>query len=204
MEIESGVNSGNIKSLKKVFESWHEILEIYIRTSGYEDCPWWYNERATLSSLSAAIWKSNGIALEEYCTEKGKKDDEYSGRCDMYFYKGSNGFACESKQVWCAIGRRAKIGLKKIESSINIACKDARNLNKNEGRRLGICFAVPYLPPSDKPYIETRLGKWINQIQTLDYSSISWFFPSKTRYLENENGYFYPGVAVFVKEVFQQ
>ncbi len=203
MILESYLNSGSLRVLRPVLLAWFEVIEKYSESFGYEDCQWWYNERATMSSLAAAVWRAGGIALEEYGTKKGKKGDSWSGRCDMYFSLKTQDFACEAKQVWCAIGRRAKAGLGKITDALTTACSDARCLGKNQGRRLGICFAIPYLPPSDKDIVDHQLLNWSKGLIGVDYTSIAWAFPKKARSMALDDGYVYPGAVVLIREVFR-
>lgn len=90
------------------------------------------------------------------------------------------------------------------EAGLRDACADARKLTKNEGRRLGLCFAVPYLPARDKDHIEQQLKLWLKDLQnTIKYSSIAWAFPEEARYHKSNDGKFYPGVVLLVKEVFR-
>ena len=104
------VNSGSIRPLYPILEIWTESLERYLRYFEYGDNPWWYNERANLSCLGAAAWVSDGIALKEYRTEKGKHSEAWEGRCDLFIGAGSESFGCEAKHVWCAVGRTAGNG----------------------------------------------------------------------------------------------
>jgi hypothetical protein len=205
MNLENDIKSRSLRMLRPVFDNWFQILKRYLDELDHEDCQWWYNERATLSSLAAAIWKADGIALEEYCTKKGKKSETWTGRCDLYFKLGRHNFACEAKQIWCAIGRRATIGIgfKKINDAVNMACREARNLDKDEGRRLGICFAIPYLPPSDsdKQIVEQQVAKWLKAMTAVNYSLIAWSFPEKTRLLSGYKEYIYPGTVVLIREI---
>lgn len=206
MNIEKYINSGKIRAFHPILNSWIETIDFYLKYHEYGDCPWWYNERATLSSFAAAVWKTGGVALEEYCTDKGKPHHSWAGRCDLFIGTKSNRyFACEAKQVWCAIGRMGQKGFVEVKNGLNDACKDARKLTKEEGRRLGICFAVPHLPPRDNDIIEERLEIWLKSVRSLDYTSIAWTFPEKARReIETENGYFYPGVVILIKEIFRQ
>lgn len=199
------VNSGSIRSLYDFLHSWTKIIDSYIHYCEYEDNPWWYNERASLSTLAAAAWSCGGISLEEYSTEKGKHDDPWSGRCDLFLGMKNEFFACEGKQAWCPIGRQAKNGIKNISDSLSLACDDARKLDKQEGRRLGICFAVPYLPKKEEKYIEEQINKWLLKIEKeIEYSSYAWVFPKEVRLLSSPKGYFHPGIAVIIKEVFRK
>lgn len=205
MNIEAYVNSGRIRSLHPILTSWIETINNYLDYFDIPDSPWWYNERATLSSFAAATWKADGVALEEYAIDKGKKQRSRAGRCDLFIGLPSFQFACEAKQAWCPIGRRAYKGFVNVEEGLIDACKDARKLKNEEGRRLGICFAVPYLPVRDKDIMEKQIENWLKSIRDLEHDSIAWTFPKKTRRkIVTENGYYYPGVVAIIKEIFRQ
>jgi hypothetical protein len=199
------INSGRIRSLNGILNIWPDILDKYIRYNESQDNPWWYNERSTLSTLAAAGWACNGIAIEEFSTVKGKKDDFWKGRCDLFLGLKNEQFACEAKQAWCPIGRNAKNSFINVNDGLNFACNDARELDKQEGRRLGLCFAVPYLPPRDENFINQLITGWVDvMIKNIDCDAYSFIFPKQVRLLTNDNGYFFPGVALFIKEVFRQ
>ena len=57
------INSGRIRSLNGILNIWPDILDKYIKYNESQDNPWWYNERSTLSTLAAAGWACNGIAI---------------------------------------------------------------------------------------------------------------------------------------------
>jgi hypothetical protein len=205
MNIEAYVNSGTIRALHPILTSWIETINNYLDYFNIPDSPWWYNERATLSSFAAATWKAKGIALEEYATVKGKTHDAWTGRCDLFIGLPSYQFACEAKQAWCPIGRRAYKGSDNVKKGLIDACKDARKLDKAEGRRLGICFAVPYLPERDNEFMEKQIENWLKCVRDLEYDSIAWTFSKKVRRkIVTENGYYYPGVVAIIKEIFRQ
>jgi len=198
------INAGKIKSLHSVLKVWNKVLHIYLKKSGYEDCHWWHIERAILSSFSAAVWLNDDIALEEYSEEKKIKNQNrtYTGRCDLYFEIGKQGFVCEAKKITCGIGGKSKKSntIDLVKRGLKEACNDARMLD-DSGRRLGMCFAVPRLPKAeiknkDKPIIEFQ--EIIKE--KIDYSSIAMVFPQKTEDLNTER-YHYPGVVLLIKEV---
>ena len=207
------INTGKIKSLYSVLYEWNEVLHIYLKKSGYEDCHWWHIERAILSSFAAAVWLNDGIALEEYSEEKKiknqnkkrKQDRTFTGRCDLYFEIGKQRFACEAKKITCGIGGKSNPSktIELVKRGLKKACKDVKKIPKDEGRRLGMCFVVPRLPKSeienkDKPIIEFQ-----NIIkEKINYSSIAMVFPQRkqTRKLNTEK-YHYPGVILLIKEV---
>ena len=86
-------------SLQPVLEEALRLFTAYRRREA-KDSAHWYNERATLSVLAAAAWKSGGIALEEYSL---RKHDGRAGRADLWVkmpnartlapdFPGRNGF----------------------------------------------------------------------------------------------------------------
>src|SRR5487761_2063825 len=73
--------------IEGVLSKWLELVNQYsLQHRDPKDTCYWYNERATLGVLAAAVWKKSGwCALEEYSNEKHRKSgDPSSGRCDLY------------------------------------------------------------------------------------------------------------------------
>ena len=75
----------------------------------------------------------------------------FSGRCDLYFEAGKQVFACEAKKITCGIGGRSKKSktIDLVKRGLKEACNDAKIIPEDEGRRLGMCFAVPRLIRTD-------------------------------------------------------
>lgn len=182
MELSRYVYSGSIRSLFSILNAWTECLDKYPTYFKYGDNQWWYNERASLSCLAAASWTTGGIALEEFCTLKEKPPDSRNGRCDLFIGTATEAFAFEAKQVWCAVGCTAQSGVAVARKGLESACRDARKLTKEEGRRIGLCFAVPYLPARDEQHIEKQLMPWLKDSHDkIECSCVAWIFPEKAR-----------------------
>lgn len=205
MKLDKYVNSKKYRTIYKILDCWTSVVvDKYLSHFEDEDNFWWYNERATISSLAAAAWLSNAIALEEYATRKGKPEEEANGRCDLYIGLKDEGFAIEAKQAWCPIGKGAKNGLKNASDGLLLAIKDARKLASDEGNRFGVCFMVPYLPKNQEPNIDKLLEGWLKNIESLDNSFIAWAFPEKARGHISPNGRIYPGVVLLAKKIGRQ
>jgi hypothetical protein len=208
MLVADRVTAGGIPHLTPLLRSWVALMGRYLRRfASLHDRPWWYNERATLSLLAAAAWEAGGVALEEYSTRKGtvgKPSDLRLGRCDLFVSLAGGDFACEAKQVWAPIGRTATRGVEAMRVGLNDACRAARRLRKAEGRRLALCFGVPYLPRRDRESIDAQLSCWLGDVRSLKWSSFASSFPKSVRGTPGDDGYYYPGVVLLIKEVFRQ
>jgi hypothetical protein len=133
-------NSKTVK-LKPILEKWCSINQQFLKEAE-SDCPWWYNERASVSILAGAAWKSGHITLEEYATRKGrrKNDTERPGRCDLKIKIDSSNYLFEAKQQWAMLSKKSgKVYLKKtrdkIIESLDKARGDSRKLKSWAVRR---------------------------------------------------------------------
>lgn len=213
MPQETYINSGSIRTIRPILEAWTEILQKYIDVNSDDkvvyDTPWLYNERAILSTFAAAAWKAEGVALEEYNSyKKGLKDKKKNslGRCDLFFMpKNYESFICEAKMVWCPLAKRKIKRFTRIYSKLCEAVEATKRLNPEEGRRLALCFAIPYIQKADQERTDEFLDKWFKEItdnaNKAEYSSVAWYFPEKTRQFLLEDDQIYPGVALLVKEI---
>ncbi len=154
----------------QILDEWIKIHQQYIEDDEFDDCMYWYNERANVGVLAGAIWKSGGIALEEYSSYKTKATEENEdteeaetrkitklreGRVDLYFYTQNHQYIVEAKHL------RPKLDTKKLDTnsvitkinkSLEQACNDAKdslepaqkNYPKNKFIGLGITFVTPY------------------------------------------------------------
>jgi len=74
MESISGVSAGPFRGLKDALSEWTILQKKLVHTLGSEDAPWWYNERASISTFAAAVWLTGGVALKECMTSKKSLD----------------------------------------------------------------------------------------------------------------------------------
>jgi hypothetical protein len=64
-----------------------------------------------------------------------------------------------------------------------------------------VVFGVPYLPLSQADLSSRLVKRWLEQIDGAHANCLAWCFPRKTRRLEAEDGYIYPGVALIASAV---
>lgn len=200
------------KQLNKLLESWVDTVKRY--TSMFEDNPWWYNERATLSTLAGAAWSLDGwIALEEYSTVKKSRSTKTvidsgalkKGRCDLYISNNDCGFAIEAKQVWQSLDTEDNL----IKKGMQLAWDDVARLKENDCRYLAATFIVPFLklseaslPPDD---LEPRLLSWLKNCSDFRrnpqaQTSYAYLFPDLGSPYFSNRTHHYPGVVLVLEE----
>jgi hypothetical protein len=192
------IHPESISAFRPILREWVEVNRSLARLWEWKDCPWWCNERASVSTLAAAIWRAGGRALEEFYDEKMYRRAKYQGRCDLYFEFQGYEFIAETKQVWLPVGRRSDLWDTTLEKSIATACKDVRHTQEQGWTRLGIVFAAPYFPKSDSDYATELLKKWQSRILDGPWDGLAWVFPPRTRYLQWTDSCIYPGVAAIL------
>ena len=204
-----GYQYKKIRCFERIFQEW--IWVINKRADDWKeigDIPWWYTERATLSTFAGAVWRAGGLCFEEYSDEKrtiGKRTHRfgapYSGRVDLYFSWAGYEFIAEAKDTWSGCSRIHADPIPRLAGCLRLACKDVRLTQPNGQRRLGLAFVMPYIGRKYREQIDDKLDSWVEVLGELDTSAYAWVFPQRARYIHDSDGDFCPGVAVLIKEV---
>ena len=152
-----------LKPLEPLLHKWIDLNNGYCKAFP-GDSLYWYNERATLSSLAAAVWKGNGYALEEYRTDKRFGKDQWPGRSDLWFSWGKTDYLVEAKQIWSSLFSLSRESFEKISEALKVAKSAVVENREDVGNRLGVVFVVPYIPPSKKADREDLIKKFIEKL----------------------------------------
>jgi hypothetical protein len=148
--------NSDIAFLSPIISEFSLILDQYIQDYP-KDIPYSYNERATLSILAGAIWRSSNknIVFEEYVVKKEKEKEsiKYKGRRDIWFRIHDKvkdkiiEFRGEAKQKW---GKFDSINIKEL---LEIARKELKSIDKPkpDDKVIGIVFKVPKATSKEKP-----------------------------------------------------
>lgn len=208
----------DLRGLRPLLEAWTDVLDSYCRAHGFEDNPWFYNERATLSTLAGAAWRLNGwTALEEFATKKwGGRPKEGGvesgalrrGRCDLHVSHGSTSFAIEAKQAWQPIGR-TRSPFARADEALLLAKKDARALTNDAAHwRLAVVFTVPILPVAmvrcaagkvERAQVMDRVDAWLDDFNARGHDAAAHYFTSRCEaMISSDRKRLYPGVALSV------
>lgn len=136
--------TSRFSALRSVIFNLATVHESYIAAESeggqIDDCTFWYKERPQIGLLAAAVWKSGGIALEEYGVQKKRESDQARGRGDLYLKVGRERFECEAKYVWLGCGKGANYE-EKFEKSLDAAIKDSKRIN-GEQSIIAVCFGT--------------------------------------------------------------
>lgn len=227
----NGINglfiNAKLKGLRPVISNWLQVIHDYSASHSFEDALWWYNERASLSALAGAAWRTNKwSAMEEFATTKrgilpahGVEEGQIKkGRCDLYISNASTGYAMEAKQAWQSIGERATSAYPKMWGALSQASKDAGNLTVDEAEhRVGAVFVCPYIPVNEvlkagstqrRPEIDRKLANelveaWLKGLRLKTSGEVdgaAWIFPARSgRFIGANKKNYFPGTLLLLK-----
>ena len=214
--------SARLRGLHPVLCNWTEAVMDFSKQANHDDNCWWYNERASLSVLAGAAWRTKGwTALEEFSTTKralvpdGEVDHGRMsrGRCDLHIESPSNDYAIEAKQAWQCIGRNARVD--RMARAMDKAKKDVGNLNRDEGEhRLAVAFVVPYLPlrqvgerhlrkdpDIDQTAVREAVTTWLEKVDFSSLSAFAFVFPKRSSgYFNESQKLVFPGTLIAIAE----
>ena len=169
----------NIPALKLILTGWIAALKDYnkVHDGKYPEFAWWYHERACIGFLAAAAWRSGGVALEEWVTNKGEKTAPRKGRSDLYVKKPQTyEFHIEAKRTWVSVtSKNAMQHLQKELARANVDCGQLQNPKRDE--RLAVLFVSPYFVPGKQENMRAQLSHWLEQFENeFSHCAIAWLF----------------------------
>jgi hypothetical protein len=197
-KINEHADGGKFGNLKKILLMWAKLNEQFFIQTG--DGSWWYNERASISVLAAVAWMAGGVALEEFSAKKKLGKKERSGRADVYLNLKGREFACEAKFMWLSVNSRNPID--RIDAELKNACEDAESLDREEGRRFGVCFATVYVTEENVDKFSDLIEKLQKRIDSeLEFDAIAWSFPAKAikALIGDKDGRYHPGSFLILR-----
>ena len=189
------------KRLKKIEPLLHEWTRCVSRYCAVAECdaPYWYNERASLSTLAAAAWRAGGVAVEEYAAFKGKKKAGPPHRVDLWFRYRRKRFVVEAKIGWVNLGEGSTPAYNAgaVRRRLDAALEDVRRCPK-DGTFLGVAFVAPSIPdnPKDSRRVAALVGPFLDELRKLDYGFMAWVFPRAARNFIGDDERRYPGVVM--------
>jgi len=205
----SGFDAGPLPELRQVLKKWVFVNNDYVRRWDGYDAPWWYTERASVSTVAAAAWLAKGIALEEYTTRKTRNINRSRsvisdrGRCDLFIsvkdrHRKDRDLTVEAKICWPSLTSGAF--RKRIKDGLVSACNDARLTHPYGARRAGLLIVSPTIPKSQNERLEELIGEFVAFIRLQSGCAVAWTFPSAVRKLRSDQRpRLYPGTAILLR-----
>lgn len=190
-----------LRCLRPILHEWIALNRRLGRQwSRYNDVPWWYNERASLSVFAGAVWLAGEATFEEYSELKRTRKRLCSGRIALWFSRGQWEFWGEAKFCEIPFTRNAA-QVKRINGWMGDAKADVgRCAPDGYTRRLAIVFGAPYLRPCEPPEMNGRVAWLVDQAREVEHDALAWIFPNMKR-LPKAHGWISPGTIVWIKEV---
>jgi hypothetical protein len=181
-----------ISNFERVLEQWIKIQSEF--DAANEEGPFNYTERPQVGFLAAAIWRANGMALEEWKTEKvgggsGAESNAYNGRCDLWFNTTSKpkdsdfGWYLEAKHLWMRGSEIARwLGDPEL-NGLEQAIASAKRRKSPEGR-LGCVFISVFLDGKKGKIDDEHLSLLQvlpQKAREVDTAAVAWYITSRER-----------------------
>lgn len=180
----------NIKSgiLHEIFDSWCDINYEYITAHNFCDSMYWYNERASVGSLAGAIWRTGGLALEEFSANKSNDENKEMGRIDLYFTQNDICFIAEAKQKFISLSDNINF-YAILKNKLDEAIDDTKRTSiasDYEHVPLALLFVVPFFVNNTDP--DNNRIKLESAIKCLGASFYVNFKIEKSNIINNNDG----------------
>jgi hypothetical protein len=188
--LRSGFNCQGFQQLRCALDEWTKIQSAFDRAN--QEGPFSYTERPQIGFLAAAIWQSNGIALEEWKSEKagnpsGAVCPDYSGRCDLWFTTNRRppakhgGWYLEAKHLWMRAGRVADRLRDRELSGMDQAVAAAQR-HREQRHRLG-CVFISVVVDRKKAGEPDEYPKLLDTLPTAtaDADAMAWYITPRRR-----------------------
>lgn len=191
-----------VHNLERVLTSWFTVLSDYAQCCDFDDCIYWYNERASLSSFAGALGRNGITFMEEYscfkggCDEQPDKSSLIRGRTDLCFCQNGMWYIVEAKQRWDSQRPLA------TEVLLKPAYDDT--LKSLEGDKncipLALTFLAPGIPSSRKNDMDTFVNGYISDLKNDEYCDFwAYYAPYYMRDLQGTAAYSYPIIILLGK-----
>lgn len=186
------ISNPKLEFLRPALERWFDSIDRYNQIMGDSECAHWFDERANLGILSAAAWMAEMVTLEHAPSKKQREDGDRNGRTDLFIATQEDKAYIQATQRWPSFGAL------NLTPALLDAVSDAKKVSFGNHLKLGCLFVSPWkLKQSASP---EELEDLVDDLQKQNTCAIAWYFPYGYRKLHNDQGQYFPGVALMLKE----
>jgi hypothetical protein len=175
------------------------------------DCAWWYGERASVSQLAGAAWKTarDGWAMTEYAWTRGELvDDASRARVDLCVQANNGALrsVAEAKQAWPRLGQDdvAMIAETRLAlAAAELGSASASKLQRHDSYdHVAVVFLAPMIAVQHMDDARVLVGGLLDTVEQMPNCSAAWAFPAWAVACQwGPPDHVYPGVVAVVREV---
>ncbi len=190
------INNELLSPIEPLLLNWIACTEQYIDVWEGMDLPYWYNERANVSILSGAAWKSGWTAIEEYQVAKTANEEEFTtGRNDLYITNKTHSYCLEAKVSYLKISdEESKLKIK-LSQKLESAISDVKKVCLKDSK-LAAVFVAPY--SKEIHATQAEIDNFIEIIQSLDLCAYAWCAPKEAQTNPSHDNKYYPLAALLL------
>ncbi|MEB0120426.1 hypothetical protein QN391_06865 [Pseudomonas sp. CCI1.2] len=185
------ISNPRVEFLRPALERWFDCIDRYSQVMGEGECTHWFDERTNLGVLSNAAWMADMVTLEHAPSKKQQDDGDRSARTGLFIATSEDNAYIQATQRWPNFG---EINL--TPALLDIV-GDAKKTSYANHLKLGCLFVTPRKTlQSAKP---EELEDFVDDLQKQNACAIAWYFPYGYRKLHNEEGQYFPGLALLLR-----
>jgi hypothetical protein len=188
----------SVKWTEKWRAEWNRMQLDYAQYMNGADALYWYGERANLTSLAGAAWRTGFHVIEEFSAMRRRlpASEKHSGCVDLYVAHGTVGSIIEAKM--CSLTPQTTDA--QISRAMDEALEDVRKSSFGEQ---GIGAVIYVLRARQDDINDAMLLESLERIRTTRPSAVAWCFPALTRHLRSDRlgqkKLVWPGVVLSLK-----
>ena len=186
------ISNPKLEFLRPVLERWFDCIDRYTAVRGDNDTPYWFDEKANLSLLSAAAWMAEMVTLQQTPTRKQTEEGERNGRADLFIATSEERAYLQATQRW------PRVNSLNLTQALQDITSDAKRISYASDLKLGCLFVAPQ--KAQQSATPEELQDMVDDLQKEHTCAVAWYFPYAYRKLRNEAGNYHPGIAVLFKE----
>ncbi|ROM62649.1 hypothetical protein BK653_28120 [Pseudomonas brassicacearum] len=186
------ISNPKLEFLRPVLERWFDCIDRYNAVRGDNDTPYWFDERANLSLLSAAAWMAEMVTLQNAPTRKQNEEGERNVSADLFIASTEERAFIQATQRW------PKVNNLNLTQPLQEVTSDAKRISYASDLKLGCLFVSPQ--KAQQSATPEELQDMIDDLQKENTCAVAWYFPYAYRKLRNEAGLYHPGIAVLFKQ----